>query len=97
MPKGLLKTFKKVCSKMGFQVHFKGGSSINNLLVAPKDRGTITEKSGVIYKCYEEDGNEEYIGESARTFGERLEEQLRAPTPIYDHDNTPGHYSPSCE
>ena len=51
-----------------------------------------TKKSGVIYifKC---GGLEcgEYIGESSRTFGERLKEHLKATTPIYDHSNTAGY------
>ena len=32
--------------------------------------------------------DEEYIGQSARTFGERFKEHLKAPSPIYDHFNT---------
>ena len=36
--------------------------------------------------------NEEYIGESSRTFGERFKEHLKAPSPIYDHFNTAGHH-----
>ena len=35
--------------------------------------------------------DEEYIGESSRTFGERFKEHLKAPSPIYDHFNTTGH------
>ena len=35
--------------------------------------------------------DEEYIGESSRTFGERFEEHLKAPSPIYDHSNITGH------
>ena len=35
--------------------------------------------------------DEEYIGESAITFGERFKEHLKAPSPIYDHFNTTGH------
>ena len=35
--------------------------------------------------------DEEYIGETARTFGERYKEHLKAPSPIYDHSNTTGH------
>ena len=32
-----------------------------------------------------------YIGESARTFGERFKEYLKACSPIYDHQNITGH------
>ena len=35
--------------------------------------------------------DEEYIGETARTFGERLKEHLKAPSLIYDHSNITGH------
>ena len=37
------------------------------------------------------DCDDEYIGESARNFEERLKEHLKAPSPIYDHHNTSGH------
>ena len=35
--------------------------------------------------------DKEYIGESARTFAERFKEHQKAPSPIYDHSNIPGH------
>ena len=35
--------------------------------------------------------DDEYIGKSARTFEERYNEHLKAPSPIFDHDNTTGH------
>ena len=35
--------------------------------------------------------DEEYIGESSRTYGERFKEHLKAPSLIYDHFNTFGH------
>ena len=35
--------------------------------------------------------NEEYIGESSRTFEERFKEHQKAPSPIFDHFNTTGH------
>ena len=62
----------------GIQVHFKGGQTIKDLLMTPKDKGPITNKSGVIYrfKCSEDGCEEEYIGESARTFAERFKEHL---------------------
>ena len=61
--------------------------------MASKDKDHITNKSGIIYrfKCDSLECDEEYIGETARTFGERLKEHLKAPFPIYDHSNTTGH------
>ena len=37
------------------------------------------------------DYDEEYIGESGRTFGERFRENMRPPSPIIDHHNITGH------
>ena len=37
--------------------------------------------------------NEGYIGVSARTFGERFEEHLKVPSPIYDNQTRTGHIS----
>ena len=63
------------------------------ILMAPKDKDPILMKSGVIYryKCDRVECDEEYIGESARTFAERFKEHQKAPSPIYDHYNTSGH------
>ena len=65
-------------------MHFKGGLTIKNLLMAPKDKDLILKKSGVIYryKCDRVECDEEYIGESARTFAERFKEHQKAPSPI---------------
>ena len=77
----------------GVQVYFKGGTTIKNLLMAPKDKDPMKKKSGVIYsyKCGRVDCDEEYIGESSRTFGERFKEHQKAPSPIFDHHNITGH------
>ena len=58
-----------------------------------RTKTTLTNKSGIIYrfKCDRLECDEEYIGETARTFGGRLKEHLKAPSPIYDHSNTTGH------
>ena len=90
---GLSDSFKNICKKYGIQVYFRGGKTIRNLLVAPKDREHITQKSGIVYrfKCDRVECDDEYIGESARTFGERFKEHLKCPSPIYDHSNNTGH------
>ena len=86
--KELSESFKNICYKLDIQVHFKRGNTIKNLLVAPKDKYTITEKSGVIqrYKCDRAEFDE-YIGE---VLWERLKEHLRAPSPHYDLSNITG-------
>ena len=57
-------------------MYCKGGNTIKELLVHPKDKDNILQKSGVIYryKCGRVDCEEEYIGESGRTFTERFRE-----------------------
>ena len=91
--KGLSESFKNTCKKYGIQVYFRGGRTIKDLLVVPKDRDHITKKSGIIYryKCDRVECDEEYIGESARTSGERFKEHLKHPSQIYDHSNMTGH------
>ena len=63
------------------------------LKVAPKVKGHLTKKSGIIYryKCDRLECDKENIGETARTFGERYIEHLKAPSPIHNHSNTSGH------
>ena len=63
------------------------------LLMAPKDKDPILKKSGVIYrfKCGRVDCDEEYIGESSRTFAERFKKHQKTPSPIFDHSNISGH------
>ena len=90
---GLSESFKNIGKKYGIQVHFKSGRTLKDELVAPKDKDHITKKSGIIYrfKCDRLECDEEYIGETSRTFGERFKEHLKAPSPIHDHSNTSGH------
>ena len=84
---------KKKHNNYGVQVYFRGGTTIKHLLVAPKDKGPMLKKSGVIYsyKCGRVECDEEYIGGFSRTFGERFKEHQNAPSPIFDHFNTTGH------
>ena len=91
--KGVSESLKKTCNKHGIQVYFKGGRTIKSLLMAPKDKDPILKKSGVIYrfKCGRVDCDEEYIGESSRTFAERFKEHQKAPSPIFDQSNISGH------
>ena len=59
----------------------------------PKDKDDMKKQSNIIYwyRCGRTECSDEYIGESARTFEERFKEHLKAPSPIYEHDNTTGH------
>ena len=90
---GIGESVKNICRKHGVDVHFKGGQTLKNILVSLQDKANITSKSSVIYSytCGEIDCDEEYIGESGRTFGERYKEHLKAPSPIFLHQNSSGH------
>ena len=78
---GLCESIKKICSRYGIETHFKGGSTIKNLLVSPKDKDTMVNQSGAIYwyQCGDLGCDDEYIGETSRTFGERYKEHLKDP------------------
>ena len=86
-------SLKKICKRHGVDMHFKGGRTLKNILVSPKDQDKITNKNSVIYSysCGSIDCGEEYIGESGRSFGERYKEHLKAPSPIFHHQNISGH------
>ena len=90
---GLGESCKNICRKHGVEVYFRGSSTIRDFLVHPKNKDTILQKSGVIYRyrCGRVDCEDEYIGESGRTFGEGFREHMRAPSPIIDHQNITSH------
>ena len=90
---GLSESFKRTCKKYGIEVHLKGGPTIKNLLMTPKDKDPILKRSGVIYrfKCNRVECDEEYIVEWAKNFGERFKEHQEGPSPIHDHINSCGH------
>ena len=76
--KGHSKGFKMVCDEVEVQVHLNGENTIRNLFMAPNDKDNIIQKSGVIYRfrCVQAECEEDYIGESGRSFGDRLKEHL---------------------
>ena len=69
---GLCESIKKICKMYGIQTHFKCSNTIRNLLVSPKDKDPMVIKSGAIYwfQCGDLSCEDEYIGETSRTFGE---------------------------
>ena len=90
---GLCESIKKICGKYGIQTHFKDSSTIKNLLVSLKDKDPMVNQSGAIYwyQCGNLGCDDEYIGETSRTFGERYKEHLKAHSPIHHHSNQTGH------
>ena len=59
----------------------------------PKDKDPIVNQSGAIYwyQCGDLGCDDEYIGETSRTFGERYKEHLKAPSAIHQHSSQTGH------
>ena len=53
----------------------------------------MVSKSGTIYwfQCGDLSCDDEYIGETSRTFGERYKEHLKDPSSIHQHSNHTGH------
>ena len=90
---GLCESIKKICGRYGIQTHFKGGRTIKNLLVSPKDKDPKVNQSGAIYwyQCGDLGCDEEYIGETSRAFGERYKEHLKNPSAIHHHSSQTGH------
>ena len=89
---GLCESIKKICGMYGIQTHFKGSSTIKNLLVYPKEKTPWSAKMG------------SYIGSNVVTspvmmntqgkppgLGERFKEHLKDPSPIHHHSNNAGH------
>ena len=90
---GLCESIKRICGRYGIQTHFKGGTTIKNLLVSPKDKDPMVNQSSAIYwyQCGDLGCDDEYIGETSRTFGERYKEHLKAPSAIHHHSTQTGH------
>ena len=84
---------KNICCKYGIQTCFKGNTAIKQVLMKSKDQDPKERKSWVIYsfQCNHIACNEEYIGETARTLGERWKEHLKQPSPIHTHIQQTGH------
>ena len=89
----LCESIKKICGRYGIQTHFKGGRTIKNLLVSPRTKTLWSTKvvpsigtNVVTIGC-----DDEYIGETSRTFGERYKEHLKPPSAIHHHSNQTGH------
>ena len=91
--KGIAESIKHICGKYGIQVHFKGYTTMKQVIMKPKDQDPKEKKSGIIYsyQCNHLAFNEEYIGETARTLGERRKEHIKQPSPIHGHIQQTGH------
>ena len=89
---GLCESIKNICGRYGIQTNFKGGRTIKNLLVSPKDKDPMVNQIGAIYWYQYGDlaCDDEYIAETSRTFGKRYKECLKAPSTIHNHSSQTG-------
>ena len=46
---GICESIKNICGKHGVTVHFKGGQTLKNVLVSPKDKNSMAKKNSAIY------------------------------------------------
>ena len=86
-------SIKKLCSKYGIQTYFKGNGTIKVMPLKPKGKDPMDKKSGALYwyHCGELTCDEEYIGQTSMTFGEKCNEHLKEPSPIHVHSTQTGH------
>ena len=91
------KVFVKVSKRSVVDMAFKPTSKVAGPSKAswscPKDKDPMVNQSGAIYwyQCGDLGCDEEYIGETSRTFGERYKEHLKAPSAIHHHSSQTGH------
>ena len=71
---GLEENLKKICSRYGVQTHFKGSTTIKQMLVRAKNKDLKECQSNVIYsyQCKELECDEEYIRVASRTSTENI-------------------------
>ena len=76
--------FRKLCKRKGIQVHFKVTNTLRTMLGNPKDKDPQNNQTGIIYhyKCPQINCPSAYIGESGRSFWERVKEHFKAPSPF---------------
>ena len=91
--KVFVKVSKRSVVDMASKLTSKVAEPIKNLLGSPKDKDPMVNQSGTIcwYQCGDLGCDDEYIGETSRTFGERCKEHLKAPSAIHHHSIQTGH------
>ena len=81
---GLCESIKKICGRYGIKTHFKGGRTIKNLLVSPKDKDPMVNQSGAIYwyQCGDLGCDDEYIGKPPGPLVKDTKSTWRPPLPF---------------
>ena len=92
---GLSEKIKRVYSQYGASTAFKPHQTLRQLLVAPKDKASDEEKSGVVYRYPCKGCDKVYIGETKRSLGDRIKEHCAKTTSnqsaLAEHSKNTGH------
>ena len=72
--KGITERLQRSFKKHDLRLYSKAGFAVSNVLVNPLD---TWEQCGVIYECSCEVCGKIYLGETGRSFGERVEEHAK--------------------
>ena len=84
-----------VYSQYGASTAFKPHQTLRQLLVAPKDKASDEEKSGVVYRYPCKGCDKVYIGETKRSLGDRIKEHCAKTTSnqsaLAEHSKNTGH------
>ena len=90
---GLCESIKKICGIYGIQTHSKVAVPSKVSWSPPRTKTLWSTKVDAIYwyQCGDLGCDDEYIGETSRTFGERYKEHLKVLSAIHHHSSQTGH------
>ena len=88
-----VKASRRSVGSMAYRCTSKLATPSRTYWSLPRIETPVISKSGAIYwfQCGDLTFDDEYIGETSRTFGERFKEHLKDPSPIHHHSKNSGH------
>ena len=83
---------QRVFKRYGVTAYHKPTNTIRSMIVRPKDSTETTRKTGVVYNIKCKDCHQEYVGETGRTLGKRVDEHRKlASSAVHEHMSSTGH------
>ena len=91
--KVLVKASRRSLVDMAFKPTSKVAAAPRTSWSPPREKDPMVNQSSAIYwyQCGDLACDDEYIGETSRTFDERYKEHLKDPSPIHQHSNQTDH------